>query len=259
MFTKAQIKEAWANHQQVAKQDGRAADEARLGLANEIANNAHFGDKVRSGEDYISHPQHIASKFESKTKKIIAILHDAIEDSQKRENPEERWTLDDLRELGFSERIIRAVDGVTKRPGEPYFDFIVRCGQSGEDAIGVKIQDLKHNSDNTRSRNIKESNKQVRKRQAYNIAFNYLIDIKKQHDEGGHYNAPGTSIVDYIKSRKEYASEPITINSLLAQFSSEEERLPAPRLVEAAARSFGWRRVQVARDIGYSVQELAYG
>lgn len=251
MFTKQLIKDSWQNHRAKAIEAGQDPDKASLALATQISISAHFGDTLRSGEDYISHPQHISAQFESKTLRIISILHDAIEDSD--------WTLDELKELGFSDRIIKGIDGVTKRPGERYFDFIVRCGKSGQDAIDVKIQDLKHNSDNTRYPNITETSKQSRKRHVYNIAFNYLIDIKKIRDKGGNYNQPGTSIIDYIRSRDAFSKAPITINSLLEEHSTETARLPTPKLVQAAANAFGWRRVQTARNIGYAAQEFVYG
>ncbi|MDD5586427.1 MAG: hypothetical protein PHY92_05660, partial [Alphaproteobacteria bacterium] len=37
----------------------------------------------------------------SKTKKMVGILHDVVEDTD--------WTLDDLREVGFPEKVVRAV------------------------------------------------------------------------------------------------------------------------------------------------------
>lgn len=251
LLTKEELKERWKNLR--ARYLAQKGDElsAQLGLADFIASNVHIAKKVRSGEDYISHPMHIASKFESKNKKIIAILHDVIEDSD--------WTIDDLREVGFSDRIIRGVDGVTKRKGEPYFDFIVRCAMSGEDAIDIKIEDLKHNSEETRYRTVSQTAKQAKKRHVYNIAFNYLIDTKKKRSEGGHYNYPATPMAHYMQTREEFAKAPITINALLAEFSSEKERLPTAKITQLAARAFGWELVCAGRELYLDAKDLVLG
>ena len=120
----------------------------------------------------------------------------------------------------------RGVDGVTQRPGEPYFDFIERCSQSGPDAIAVKIADLKHNSDPTRYRHIVDTDKQTLKAKAYNVAYHYLVDILKVRDDPtADYNQPGRSIVDYMRSRKGYWESPEMANKLLNEFSSRPERL----------------------------------
>lgn len=221
MFTKEEIKNRFALLQTDA-QGNKTPVQAELNLATLIASSALFHKKVRAGTDYLSHPLTVATSYtRSETKRIIAILHDVIEDSD--------WTLDDLRELGFSERVLKGVDGVTKRKGEKYFDFIVRCGNSGEDAIDVKINDLHHNSDNTRYRHIGDSEKSILKADAYNIAYNYLIDLKKfKEDSNIHINYPGTAIIDYIKLRPEYTSQPLRVNRLIEMFSSLPERLPLP-------------------------------
>lgn len=227
MFTKQEIKERLKQVREEARLNGLPEEEAGLNLALIILAMSSFGKKVHSGEDFSSHPMTVAmSGTQSKTKKIISILHDVIEDDLKNKPEEERWTLDDLREVGFIPRIVDGVDGVTMRPGEKYFDFIVRCGMSGDDAIDVKISDLHHNSDPTRYRHIHDSDHAVWKQKAYNIAYHYLVDLKKiRGDGGGHYNYPGTSIVDYVRSRKEYAAYPEIVNELLGRFSSSPERL----------------------------------
>lgn len=217
MFSKAEILKRL---QSLKKDPQRLEIDAELNLALLILSSALFYKKLRSGEDYGAHPLAVATAYtRSKNKRIIGILHDVVEDSD--------WTIEDLRQAGFSERILQGVDGVTKRKNEPYFDFIVRCGQSGQDAIDIKINDLHHNMDSSRYRNIGEDEATRLKREAYNIAYHYLVDIKKLREDGKtHYNTPGTSIVDYINSRQEYAQKPEAVRVLLARFSSE--RLPEP-------------------------------
>ncbi len=219
MFTKEEIKGRIVSLREAAIMQGGMTIEAELNLALVILSCALFHKKLRSGEDYSAHPLTVATSYtRSKNKRIVGILHDVIEDSD--------WTLPDLKDVGFSDRIIKGVDGVTRRPNEKYFDFIVRCGLSGDDAIDVKINDLHHNSDATRYRHIDDSEKNRLKQDAYNIAYHYLIDLKKFRDDGEtHYNKPGMSMSDYIRSRPEFANNHRRVNRLLEEFSSSEDRL----------------------------------
>ena len=50
-------------------------------------------------------------RVETETEKIVAVLHDAIEDSQ----PPQRWGFDELRREGFSEPVLAALERVTRR------------------------------------------------------------------------------------------------------------------------------------------------
>jgi hypothetical protein len=74
--------------------------------------------------------------------RIVAALHDVCEDCP-------GWTFDRLRREGFSDRIIDALDSVTKRAGEEYEDFVRRAAAN---PIGrcVKLADLIDNSDLSR-------------------------------------------------------------------------------------------------------------
>lgn len=224
-----EIKERWRALREEQAALGGLTIEAELSLAMLIVGNAFLMKKQRSGEDYVGHPMAVATAYtRSKNKRIIGLLHDLVEDTD--------WTLDDLREVGFSERIISGVDACSRREGpphyalgqrEPYFDFIIRCGLSGDDAIDIKINDLHHNSDSTRYRHIGDDEKYRLKQDCYNISYHYLVDLKKLREDGvTHYNYPGTSIVDYIKSRSEYANKPDIINRLLEEFSGNPERMP---------------------------------
>ena len=101
-----------------------------------IASDAHEGVKRKNGEDYIEHPIRVSKRVPNGPMVVVAILHDVVEDSQ--------YTLDDLREEGFSERIVKAVDGVTRKKTESYKDFVVRASKNGDSRI-VKIADIHDN------------------------------------------------------------------------------------------------------------------
>ncbi len=50
-------------------------------------------------------------RAETEAEKIVAVLHDVVEDSQ----PPPRWGGDELRREGFSEPVLAVLDGVTRR------------------------------------------------------------------------------------------------------------------------------------------------
>src|SRR5690242_9612910 len=84
-----------------------------------LAVEAHAGQTERSGQPYIVHPLRVMFRVESELERIVAVLHDVVEDTGR--------TFEDLRRLGYSEEIIQALDCVTKREGEPYDQFIERA------------------------------------------------------------------------------------------------------------------------------------
>lgn len=106
-----------------------------------IATEAHAGVKDKGGSPYILHPLRVMALMDSDEARLVALLHDVVEDSP--------WTLDALREEGFSETVVLAVDAVTRRPGESYDEFVNRAGNN---VIGrkVKIADLLDNCDLSR-------------------------------------------------------------------------------------------------------------
>ena len=106
--------------------------------ALQIAIQAHRGQKDKSSRDYVMHPIRVAEHCKNPKAKIVALLHDTIEDTE--------VTVDYLREQGFPEEIISGVLSVTKREGEDYESFVARAA---ENPIGreVKIADLEDNMD----------------------------------------------------------------------------------------------------------------
>lgn len=68
---------------------------------------------------------------------IVAILHDIVEDGY--------TTFDDLQKrFELDAEQMAALDAITRRQGEKYFDYIRRCKQN-EMATVVKLADLKDN------------------------------------------------------------------------------------------------------------------
>ncbi len=104
-----------------------------------IAARAHLGQTDRMGAPYILHPLRMMFRFKSETEMIVAVLHDVIED-----NPD--WDFDRLRQEGFSEEIIQAVDHLTRQEQEAYEEFVVRSSENPL-ARRVKLADLEDNMD----------------------------------------------------------------------------------------------------------------
>jgi (p)ppGpp synthase/HD superfamily hydrolase len=106
-----------------------------------IAARAHAGKVDKAGAPYIIHPLRVMLKMETSEERIVAVLHDVVEDSD--------TTLEDLRNEGISDVVVHAVDAVTMRTGESYDDFVQRAALN---PIGrrVKLADLEDNSDLSR-------------------------------------------------------------------------------------------------------------
>ena len=121
-----------------------AADRApTLEDAVALAAQAHRGQIYPSldGEPFILHPLRVMLRVESDDERIVAVLHDVIEDTS--------WTLDDLRRAGYSERVVGALDRLTRRGGEMYVAYIERV-KGDPLAWRVKLADLAENLANNR-------------------------------------------------------------------------------------------------------------
>jgi len=110
-----------------------------------IAAEAHAGQQDKSGATYVLHPLRMMLRVSSNEERIVAVLHDVCEDCP-------GWTFDRLRAEGFSEKILAALDTVTKRDGEAYEDFVRRAA-SNPIGRAVKLADLQDNCDLSRISN----------------------------------------------------------------------------------------------------------
>lgn len=112
-----------------------------LNKAIATAAEAHTGQFDKGGDAYILHPLRVMMLCKSESEKIAAVLHDVVEDSD--------ITLKDLAAAGFPPDIIAALECLTKRPGEDYFDFVRRAA-TNPIARCVKLADLADNSNLSR-------------------------------------------------------------------------------------------------------------
>lgn len=112
-----------------------------IDLALRIATLAHAGQTDKAGKDYIEHPKRVSQRCTTTDARIVALLHDTIEDTC--------VTPPFLLEMGFPQRIVDAVLAVTRQQGETYDQFIDRAA-TNPIAREVKIADLLDNMDITR-------------------------------------------------------------------------------------------------------------
>ena len=133
-----------------------------LGKVLVLATNAHAGQFDKGGKPYILHPLAVMALLNSDDEELqcIALLHDVIEDT--------KTTWAQLRELGCTDRIIDAVDALTKMPGQSYDEYKEEVF-SNKDAMVVKMADLRHNTDIRRLKGV--SQKDIDRLAKYNLFF----------------------------------------------------------------------------------------
>lgn len=102
---------------------------------------AHKEQVDKSGLPYVFHPFHLAEQMTDEDSTVVALLHDIVEDTE--------YTLDNLRDMGFPQRILDAVALMTHDKSVPYMEYVRSIGENPL-ACTVKLADLRHNSDLTR-------------------------------------------------------------------------------------------------------------
>lgn len=109
--------------------------------ALQICFDAHGSQRDKGGLPYVIHPLHLAEQLETEEEICTALLHDVVEDTH--------YTLDDLRQAGFPEPVLEALELLTRKPGTDYFDYVAAL-RSNPIARRVKLADLGHNSNPAR-------------------------------------------------------------------------------------------------------------
>lgn len=133
-----------------------------LGKVLVLATNAHAGQFDRGGNPYILHPLKVMHYLKTTDEELqcIALLHDVIEDT--------KTTWDDLRAIGCTERVLAAVSALTKMPGQSYDQYKQEV-MDNEDAMRVKMADLRHNTDIRRLKGVTE--KDIARMAKYNLFY----------------------------------------------------------------------------------------
>jgi (p)ppGpp synthase/HD superfamily hydrolase len=113
---------------------------SKLAQAIQLATQLHEGQVDKAGKNYIEHPLRVMNSVEGEVEKMVAVLHDTLEDTA--------ITFEELETL-FGTVVASAVAALSRKDGEEYFDFIHRLKENPI-AVKVKIADLKDNMDLSR-------------------------------------------------------------------------------------------------------------
>ena len=122
-----------------------------------LATRAHAGQKRLNGNNYIIHPIRVSQEVSTERQKVIALLHDVVEDTE--------IPLEEIQKE-FGDEVAVAIDCLTRREGEEnekedYDDYIKRV-LTNKDAIAVKIADIADNlSDSPSSHAIEKSARSI--------------------------------------------------------------------------------------------------
>lgn len=128
-----------------------------------LAYQAHRGQKDKANVDYICHPVYVALNMATEEEKMVALLHDVVEDTT--------LTLADLIAKGYGKSILDAVDCLTRKENISY-DTYIREVKKNPLAAKVKIMDLHHNMDHTRLSHVSETDR--KRLEKYKKALRYL-------------------------------------------------------------------------------------
>ena len=141
----------------VSDEDKRYIDTVNLMMRQ------HFGQKDKAGKDYYFHPTRVSARLALIEDKIVALLHDTIEDTG--------LTSEKLLQLGYTQDTVDAILSVTRKEGESYADFIARANTNQTGRL-VKIADLEDNMDIRRLPDLTE--KDWHRLNKYLHAYHYL-------------------------------------------------------------------------------------
>lgn len=107
-----------------------------LSRAITIAVQAHDGQTDKAGQPYILHPLRVMLAMETEDDRIVAVLHDVIEDGTERDKGA---LVTVVNRLQFD-----AINTLSRPPGEPYADYIDLVSDDPL-ATRVKLADLRDN------------------------------------------------------------------------------------------------------------------
>lgn len=141
-----------------------------LERAIQIAVAAHAGQTDKVGNPYILHTLTVMFKLSTEAEMIVGVLHDVIEDT----DVDAKY----LREQGFSNEIVSAIQAMTHADNESYEDYVQRVSENPI-AIRVKLADLEHNMDVRRLTNSDLNGKFDERIRRYHKAWHFLTEKLK--------------------------------------------------------------------------------
>lgn len=140
---------------------------SNLSVAIAITADAFKNRFDKGGKPYILHCLHVMNQMDKEDDELrcIAVMHDLIEDTD--------YEIEDLIALGFSDRVTRGIQLLTHDSKIPYMDYVTNL-KSNDDARKIKMADLRHNSDITRMKGLRE--KDFKRLEKYHRAYSFLKD-----------------------------------------------------------------------------------
>lgn len=122
----------------------------------------------KAGQPYILHCLRVMNNLHTRDEELqaIAVMHDNVED--------EVCTLMQLRNMGFSSRVVTAIEFLTHNKTDDYMSYI-RAIVHNQDARLVKLADLKDNSNITRLKGLTKAD--FDRMEKYHTAYTYLSKI----------------------------------------------------------------------------------
>ena len=126
-----------------------------LQKAIDFAKKALEGQTSENGEPYINHSLRIMDQMDTDTEKIVAVLHDVLEDSPR--------NIFDLKELGVSREVIDCVEQLTRKNDMTYFEYIEDIATNAI-CTKIKLAEINDNKDINRVRKLSFQTYSVEKR-----------------------------------------------------------------------------------------------
>lgn len=108
-----------------------------LQRAIEIAVAAHAKQTDKQGQPYVTHPLRLMNAVETDAARIVAVLHDVVEDTD--------VTFDSLAAAGFDNVVLAALKLLTHDKSVPYANYVTAI-KSNATATSVKLADLRDNT-----------------------------------------------------------------------------------------------------------------
>lgn len=111
---------------------------------------AHWGQKDKGSHPYFMHPLRVSKKVVDKRAKVVALLHDVLEDSNK-------YRLEDFSFLDAEQK--EALILLTHKKDVDYFEYITKI-KSNDLATKVKLMDLEDNMNLSRLKVITDKDRE---------------------------------------------------------------------------------------------------
>jgi len=144
-----------------------------------IACKAHSGQRDKANKPYILHPLRVMLKMETVEEMMVAVLHDVVEDTD--------VTIDDLREMDFPPDVIYAVDLLTHKEGDEYFEYIRSCKIN---PIARKVKEADANDNMDLSRINEPDERDFSRREKYSSVIHIMRQNKNFYESDQYQKIP---------------------------------------------------------------------